>query len=240
MRDGTGVRFRPAWWGGCRSEAPTGRNAHARVLLPTPRARKRHGGQERRCSHRHRGRRPRNSLRRGAPSRELEAKTAKRRTRAVVVAPFPFYGGAMRRNEAQEFRPLRGRCRSEDRRSSQAPPTDGAIARPRSPAQSALRKSPIGRRAPSRQSNARPQRGLRGQPAEPGEATDAVALTSPACRRVRSESHRARRRPGRKGSRPECAEEIPDRENADALHRPHQGPDGLAVSVKAGLPPRVR
>ena len=80
--------------------------------------------EERRSSDRHRGRRPRNSRRhratlRGPRNEDGESGVRARRCRRAI----PFDGGAMRRNEAQEFRPLRGRCRSEDRRSLRSWPS---------------------------------------------------------------------------------------------------------------------
>ena len=48
-----------------------------------------------------------------APSRKPETKTTKRRTRAQLSPRRPFGERAIRRKEALEFRPLRGRCRSE-------------------------------------------------------------------------------------------------------------------------------
>ena len=91
-----------------RRHSRTSHPAHHHAL-PTPIAR----GSGAPVSDRHRGRRPRNPQRRGAPSRD-----PKRGWRSDVRArscrrAVPFGEGAMRRKEAREFRPLRGRCRSE-------------------------------------------------------------------------------------------------------------------------------
>ena len=76
------------------------------------------------ASHRHRGQRPRNSRRHRAPSRGPATRMAKRCSPAPATAPFAW----RRRNVAKrrrEFRPLRGRCRSEDRRSLPSPSSGG-------------------------------------------------------------------------------------------------------------------
>ena len=65
-------------------------------------------GQERRSSERHRGRRPRNSQPHVTPWRR-----SKRRRRYAI----PRWRHAMRGDRRWEFRPLRGRCRCEHRRS---------------------------------------------------------------------------------------------------------------------------
>ena len=68
-----------------RRHSRTSHPAHHHNAAPTPVAR----GSGAPVSDRHRGRRPRNSRRRSAPSREPDTKTTKRPTRAVVAAPFP-------------------------------------------------------------------------------------------------------------------------------------------------------